>query len=197
MPNELRDIEPFFGWLALYSHEHDERSPFHDVEHNLFYYDRSINHIPAHPLWDDFGSESLLLKILFANYDRGYAIVELFGEWNDLYDNDFKLLAENCLTHLIDQGIDKFILICENVFHCYLDADDYYQALSEELEGGWICTLRPRQAVREEMEAYDIAPYFYWSPLLDELPWRRLKPHQLYELVDSRMRKVLGRLEND
>ena len=93
MKSELRDIEPFFGWLPWYNHEVDERSPFHDVEHNLFYYDRSINRIPAHPLWDDMGSESLLLKILFADYQEGYAIIELFGEWNDLYENDCSMVV--------------------------------------------------------------------------------------------------------
>lgn len=186
MAKELRDIEPFYGWLHLYSHERDPRSPFHEVEHNLFHYDRSVNAIPAHPLWDDIASESLLVKILYADYAQGYAIIELFGEWNDLYDNDFKLLAENCLTYLIDQGIDKFILICENVFHIYLEADDYYQALQEELENGWICALRLRDEVREDMIQYGIAPYFYWNPELDALPWRRLKPQQLFALVCER-----------
>lgn len=191
MASELRDIEPFYGWLELYSHERDDRSPFHRVEHNQFYYDRSINDIPAHPLWDDFGSESLLLKILFADYQQGYAIIELFGEWNDLFDNDFKLLAENCLTYLIDEGINKFILICENVFHAYPETDDYYQALQEELEDGWLCAMRLREHVREEMESYGIVDYFYTNPLLDDLAWRRLKPPQLFKLVQSRMPHLL------
>mgnify|MGYP006267077413 CR=1 FL=1 len=191
MASELRDIEPFYGWLRLYSHDQDKRSPFHEVEHNQFYYDRSINHIPAHPLWDDFGSESLLLKILYADYQEGYAIIELFGEWNDLFDNDFKLLAENCLTYLIDEGINKFILICENVFHIYPETDDYYQALHEELEDGWLCAMRLRGHVREEMESYGIADYFYMSPLLDDVSWRKLKPIQLYQLVQTRMPKLL------
>lgn len=191
MAQELRDIEPFYGWLHLYSHDRDPRSPFHQVEHSLFHYDRSINSIPAHPLWDDIASESLLVKILYVHYGEGYAIIELFGEWNDLYDNDFKLLAENCLTYLIDQGVDKFILICENVFHIYLDADDYYQALQEELDNGWICTLRLRDEVREDMIQYGIDSYVYWNEDLDTLPWRRLKPPQLYALVADRLNTLL------
>ncbi|MEO0473511.1 MAG: hypothetical protein AAF206_28115 [Bacteroidota bacterium] len=191
MAKELRHIEPFYGWLNLYSHEQDERSPFHQVEHNMFYYDRSINHIPAHPLWDDFGSESLLTKILFVDYDQGYAILELFGEWNDLYDNDFRLFAENCLTYLVDHGVQQFVFICENVFHIYPDTDDYYQAMQDELEDGWMAVLRIRPNVREEMDQYGIAEYFYWSPVLDQISWRKLKPPQLYQLVADRMRKVL------
>lgn len=188
----LHHIEPFFGWLGLYSHEKDERSPFHNVEHNQFYFDRSINRIPAHPLWDDFGSESLLAKILYADYTQGFAIVELFGEWNDIYDNDFKLLAENCLTYLIDFGIKRFILICENVFHIYLESDDYYQALIEELEDGWISVIRTRRHIWEEMCSYGIADYFYRSQDIDKIAWRKLKPAQLFGLIESRMNKLLG-----
>lgn len=191
MARELRDIEPFYGWLDLYSHEHDEKSPFHHVEHNLFFYDRSINQIPVHPLWDEIGSESLLVKILFADYNEGFAIIELFGEWNDLFENDYKLLGENCLTYLIDQGIDKFILICENVFHIYLQDDDYYQALQEEMENGWICTLRLREEVRQDMVDYGISSYFFWSPVLDEMAWRKMKPFQLFGIINSRMQKIL------
>lgn len=190
--NPLHHIEPYYGWLNLYNHETDDRSPFHQVEHNQFYYDRSVNRIPAHPLWDDIGSESLLVKILYADYNKSYAIIELFGEWNDLFENDYKLMAENCLTYLIDHGIDKFILICENVFHIYLQEDDYYQALQEELGAeGWICTLRARDNVWEEMESYGISHFFYRSPLLDEIPWRKSKPGQLFQLVEGRMCKLL------
>ncbi|MEZ4776821.1 MAG: hypothetical protein R3D00_26840 [Bacteroidia bacterium] len=191
MPLELRDIEPFYGWLEIYSHDQDELSPFHEVQHNMFYYDRSINNIPAHPLWDDIGSESLLVKILYANYQEGYAIIELFGEWNDLFENDYKLFGENCLTYLIDNGIDKFILICENVFHIYLETDDYYQAIQEEMEDGWICILKAKEEVREDMIQYGVSPYFFWSPVLDEINWRKLKPFQLFSLVTARMGKVL------
>lgn len=192
MSEPLHYIEPFYGWLKLYSHETDPRSPYHGVEHNLFYFDRSMCDIPAHPLWDLIASESLLIKILYADYITGFAIIELFGEWNDLRDNDFKLLMENCLNLLLENNIQKFIFICENVFHTYLESDDYYQAMAEELEEGWMCLIRPRQEMLEELEAYHINQYFYWNPVLDELEWRKLKPNQLYQLVESRMQKVLG-----
>ncbi len=191
MSKELRDIEPFFGWLAEYSHDQDNRSPFHEVEHNLFEYDRRIYNIPAHPFWDDFGSESLLVKILYADYREGFAILELFGEWNDLFDNDFKLLAENCLTYLIDHGIRQFILICENVFHGYFQSDDYYQALQDELEDGWICAIRLREELQEEMVRYGINGYVFWSPYLDDVVWRKTKPQQLYRFVTSRLQNLI------
>ncbi|MEM6768619.1 MAG: hypothetical protein AAF824_03915 [Bacteroidota bacterium] len=192
MGEPLHYIEPFYGWLEIYNHEHDPHSPFHKVEHNLFYFDRSMCDIPAHPLWDTIGSESLLIKILYADYITGFAIIELFGEWNDLRDNDFKLLMENCLNVLLENRIQKFIFICENVFHIYLESDDYYQAMEDELEEGWMCVIRPRKEMLEELEAYHINQYFYWNPVLDELAWRKLKPIQLFQIVESRMQKVLG-----
>ena len=187
----MHDIEPFYGWLHLYNHEQDECSPFHNVEHNQFFYDRKVYTYPAHPLWDTIRSESLLVKILYANYDGGWAIIELFGEWNDLFENDFKLLAENCLTYLLDQGINKFILVCENVFNIYLNEDDYYEAMSDELEDGWMCLLRARENVLEEMREYNIAQYFYWSPALDDLNWRKYKPGKLFEVIRSAQERLL------
>lgn len=187
----MQDHEPFYGWLALYSHELDPYSPFHEVEHNLFEYDRSVYNYVAHPLWDSIESESLLLKILFADYNKGFAVIELFGVWNDLFTNDIRLLSENCLELLIQAGINKFILICENILQIYLESDDYYEALAEQVEDGWVCLLRTREHVLEELSSYGIDQYFFWTPALDELRWRKLKPWQLLEKVESSMNKML------
>jgi len=108
-----------------------------------------------------------------------------------LYDNDYKLLAENCLTFLLDHGINRFILICENVFHAYFETDDYYEALQEELDEGWITLVRPRQNVLEELASYNLSHYFYHSPMLDELNWRKFKPYQLFALIESRITRLL------
>ena len=191
MAAAFHDIEPHYGWLGFYSHDIDENSPFHTVEHNLFEYDRYVYTFPAHPLWDDIESEGLLVKILFANYEEHYAIIELFGEWNDLHQNDFKLLCENCLTYLVDAGVTQIIFIAENVFNIYLEADDYYEAFTEELESGWMCLLRARTAVHEELRRYGIDRYFYWNAELDEMNWRKLKPWQLHQLVAARMQRLL------
>lgn len=185
-------IEPHFGWLKYYSNENDPNSPFQDVVHSEFEFDRGVYEYLAHPLWEDIGSDGLLLKILFANYDEGFAIIELFGVWNDLIQNDFRLLAENCLTFLVDAGINKFTFIAENLLNIYLDADDYYEAMQEELSDGWMVLLRPREHVVREIEEYGIGQYFFWSEDLDAIAWRKLKPWELHALVESRMTKLLG-----
>lgn len=188
----MQDIEPFFGWLKYYSNEADSNSPFQDVTHNAFEYDRNVYEYLAHPLWDDIDSDSLLVKILYANYDDGYAIIELFGVWNDLILNDFKLFSENCLTYLVDAGINKFVFIAENILNIYLDADDYYEAMQEELNEGWMALIKPRQHVIQEIEDYGIGQYFFWNDDFEELNWRKLKPWELFQLVDSKMTKLLN-----
>lgn len=188
----LHEVEPHYGWLKYYSAEADPRSPFHHEEHNEFFYDRQVYQYLAHPQWDVIGSDGLLVKVIFADYDREFAIVELFGVWNDLLENDFKLLVDNCLSVLVENGVKRFVLILENVLNIYLDADDYYEAFEEELEGGWICLLKGREHVLREIEDNELSSYFYWSPELDGLLWRKLKPVQLFQLVEEKMRLVLG-----
>ena len=188
----FENVEPFYGWLHLYNHEVDVRSPFHEVEHSLFEYNRKIYTFNANPLWDEIESESLLVKILYADYERGYTIIELLGEWNDLFENDFKLLCENCLTYMIDSGINKFILICENVFNVYLEHDYYYDAFHDELEDdGWLFLLKARPNVKSDFEQYNISQYFLWNPTIDLLPWRKLKPWALFEAIEHSTPKSL------
>ncbi len=188
---DLRDIEPWYGWLHLYNHEIDPNSPFHDVQHSLFEYNRRIYTFEAHPQWDEIDSENLLLKILFANYDEGYAIIELLGEWNDLHYNDFRLMRQHCLDQLVRCGIDKYIFICENVFNAWLEQDDYYEEFVEEIEHGWMCMIRARENVLEDFRAYGIDSYFFWSPEFDAIRWRKLKPDQLFEFVNQHMGRFL------
>jgi len=189
----FQHVEPYHGWLMYYENASDERSPFHDVEHSLFHYDRQIYTFAAHPLWDTIQSESLLTKILYADYERGTAVVELLGEWNDLFENDFRMLRQQLSDPLYQEGIQKFIFICENVFNAYVEGNDYYQELAEflEEEEGYLVLLRCRDNVKEDLKAYGIDEFFFWSPQLDSLNWRKLKPWFLLDAVDEQMTKVL------
>lgn len=184
----MHEVEPHYGWLKYYSNERDPHSPFQDVVHNELYYDRQVYQYLAHPQWDHIGSEGLLVKILAANYEQGYAIIELFGVWNDLLENDFRLLLENCLEPLMAAGVQHFVLVMENILNIYLDSDDYYEAMQEELGSGWVCLLRAREHVLREIRDHDLDTYFFWSEDLDDLPWRKHSPARLYREVAQRMR---------
>lgn len=48
-----------------------------------------------------FGSETLYAKILYSDYIRHYALIELVGEWNDCIGNDIMFLKRDVVDHLI------------------------------------------------------------------------------------------------
>ena len=54
------------------------------------------------------------MKILFVDYEQGYAIIELLGEWNDAIENDIMTLRRDVTDILFADGISKFIFIAEN-----------------------------------------------------------------------------------
>jgi hypothetical protein len=86
-----------------------------------------------HPQWDDFGSRTLYLKVLQANYEEHYVIIELIGEWNDAIENDIMELKREVADKFMKEGITKFILISENVFNFHSGDKDYYQEWYEEV----------------------------------------------------------------
>ena len=107
----MQDIEPYYRWRDLYTAEEDELSPFYGREYSEFEYSNTIYNYFIHPQWDDFGSNTLYLKVLFAEYNTGFAIIELIGEWNDAINNDIMILKRDVIDDLIGKGIQKFILI--------------------------------------------------------------------------------------
>jgi hypothetical protein len=108
-----------------------------------------------------------------------------------LFENDFKLFTENCLLAFTAAGIDKFILICENVFNIYLENDEYYNAFQDEIPDGWIALIRARDAVLEEITRYGLSGVFYWTKELDLMSWRKMKPDDIFEKINVSMRKAL------
>ena len=75
----MHQIEPYYGWHAHYDSSHDEQSPFYGKEYNYDLYSEHIYGYFIDPGWDFFGSETLYLKILYADYQEGFAISEIDG----------------------------------------------------------------------------------------------------------------------
>jgi len=113
----MQDIEPFYNWRELYIASEDDRSPFYEREYSEFVYTNTIYNFYIHPQWDDFGSNTLYIKILFADYEQHFAVIEFIGEWNDCLHNDIMLLKREIIDVMIGTGINKFILIGENVLN--------------------------------------------------------------------------------
>ena len=111
----MHEIEPFYNWRHLYVSEEDERSPFYGRIYSEFEYTQTIYNYYIHPQWDDFGSRTLYLKVLLADYDEQYVIIELFGEWNDAIENDIMNLKREVTDKFFEAGITKFILIASQL----------------------------------------------------------------------------------
>ncbi|MEL6863417.1 MAG: hypothetical protein AAFP19_03315, partial [Bacteroidota bacterium] len=149
----MHDIEPHFLWRDQYVASEDERSPFHGRVYDEFRFTNKVYNYFIHPQWDEFGSSTLYMKILFVNYDDGVAIIELIGEWNDCLQNDVMFLKREIIDLLMEHDINKYILICENVLNFHGSDDCYYEEWYEDVrdEGGWIALINILDHVEVEM----------------------------------------------
>ena len=181
----MHTIEPYYRWETVYRSVEDERSPFYEVDYNFQQYSNTIYGYYIHPYWDFFGSETLYLKVIYANYHQGYAMIELIGEWNDALYNDIMFLKREVITHMIDEGIKKFILIGENILNFHGSDDCYYEEWFEEVEDGWIAAVNFREHVLEEWKNYNVDWYINFGGDLDVVNWRTLKPAKFFQLIDS------------
>ncbi len=188
----MQDIEPHYNWLHLYNSNEDENSPFYGVTYSEMEYNQSIYNYLIHPLWDNFGSPTLYLKILYADYDKKYCIIELIGEWNDTIHNDIMQLKREVLEVLIDNGILHFILIGENVLNFHSSDDCYYQEWYSEVEDGWIAFINFREHVLQEIVAARIDYYINFGGEMDELSWRKHTPIQLFRKIEEILNHRLG-----
>jgi hypothetical protein len=187
----MQDIEPFYNWLQYYNSQEDERSPFFEAEYNLEQYENTIYSYYIHPLWDNIGSETLYVKVLFADYDERVCILEMMGEWNDTLHNDIMHLKRNVIDLLIAEGINKFILLGENVLNFHGSDDCYYEEWFEEVENGWIAAVNFREHVEYEWKKFNLDYYINFGGSLELDAWRTMPPLLFYRWVDSLITKRL------
>lgn len=144
------------------------------------------------PAWDYFGSETLYLKVLFVDYDLRYAVIEFIGEWNDTLYNDIMTLKRNFLELLLNEGINKFILIGESIFNFHGSDDSYYEEWFDEVEEGWIAAVNLPDFVQDEFRKYRIDSYINMGGTLQIDNWRTMQPHRFFELIDRLIQRRLN-----
>lgn len=188
----MHSIEPYYRWIPIYDSSEDERSPFYGREYSEFEFSNTVYNYYIHPRWDEFGSETLYVKVLFVDYKKGYVIIEMLGEWNDCIYNDISNLKREVIDPMIDQGIDKFILIGENVLNFHVSDDCYYEEWFSEIEAGWIAAINFREHVEEEFKSRNIDYYLNFGGTLSNIPWRTMKPDLFFERVNASMQLRLG-----
>ncbi len=188
----MYELEPFYQWRDIYRAEDDPRSPFYNREYSEIFFSNAIYDHYIHPQWDEFGSQTLFLKLLNVNYDKNYCIIELIGEWNDLLYNDIMYLYRDVIEYLIDYGIKYYILIGENVLNLHSDTDDYYEEWFSNIDDGWIIGLNFRDYVISECEKANIDYYISFRGEFNDVSWRKLLPDQLFIKCNSIINKRLG-----
>ena len=182
----MHEIEPFYNWLHLYNAEEDEQSPFYGIEHSEFEYSNTVYNYYIHPQWDEFGSKTLYLKVLFADYELNYAIIELIGEWNDAVENDIMYLKRAVIDKMTIKNITRFILITENVLNFHSGDSDYYEEWNEDIKdaNGWIALINVPEQTQYDFYHSHIKSYVN---MLEIVNWRTFQPQDFFNLVDNKI----------
>ena len=186
----MQNIEPYYNWRHLYTAEEDKASPFYGRTYSEFEFSQTVYNYYIHPQWDFFGSKTLYLKLLFVDYEHGYAIIELLGEWNDAIENDIMTLRRDITDNLYASGINKYMLIAENVLNFHSSDADYYEEWREQIEedGGWIVILNMPVQSQYDFKKARLTNYV---TLMNFEGWRTLKPEVVFGQVDN---EVIRRL---
>lgn len=187
----MQDIEPYYNWRHLYAAEEDKLSPFYRRQYSEFEFSNTIYNYYIHPQWDDFGSRTLYMKVLFADYEQGFVIIELLGEWNDAIENDIMTLRRDITDIMFTQGISKFIFIAENVLNFHSSDDSYYEEWYEELaeKGGWVAIINLPAQSQYDFKQARLTNYI---SLFEFAEWRTLKPEMVFQQMDDMIVKRIS-----
>jgi hypothetical protein len=187
----MHEIEPFYNWRHIYIAEEDKRSPFYGQVHSEFEYSQTVYNYYIHPQWDEFGSRTLYLKIIYVDYELNFAIIEMIGEWNDAIENDIMELKREVVDKLSAEHISKFILITENVLNFHSSDKEYYQEWYDEVseENGWIVALNMPLASQYDFRKKKLN---YFIELMELPEWRVFKPYHLFRKIDDELMKRLS-----
>jgi len=190
----MHTIEPYYAWRNHYVASEDPRSPFFERIYNEMSYHMKIYDHYIHPQWDNIGSSTLFIKILWVDYEEESAIIELLGEWNDCLHNDIMRLKRDIVDCLQNEGICKFILIGENVLNFHYSDDSYYEEWFEEVTDreGWIALLNFNLHVIDDMSTINLDSYFVMGGELSEFGWRTYAPDQLVNRIRDCVENRLG-----
>ncbi|HAQ64820.1 MAG TPA: hypothetical protein DCR43_03050 [Bacteroidales bacterium] len=188
----MHDIAPFDRWEDIYDSSSDPRSPLYGTRYHDSLCTNAVYNYYIHPYWDEMGSSTLYLKILYAGYQENFAVIELIGEWNDVLHNDIMYLKRNIAEPLIAEGINKFLIIGEHVLNFHADANDYYEEWFDEIGDGWIVGLNFRDHVVEEFSRARLDYYIAFGGGFTSFNWRRFSPEQLCKAMTIMMSRRLG-----
>lgn len=182
----MHDIEPHYQWRDAYVSALDQRSPHYGRIYDEFRYTNKIYNYFIHPQWDEFGSATLYSKVLYADYTEKIGIIELIGEWNDCLTNDVMFLKQNLIDAMVNEGIQKFIIVMDHVLNFHGSDNCYYEEWYEDILNtkGYICFLNVLDHVYDEMVHAQIDHFALVGPQFQIPNWRSFKPTNLIQQLE-------------
>jgi len=188
----MHEIEPYYNWLQYYDPSLDDRLPFFGKEYNYELYSETVYGYYIDPAWDGIGSETLYVKVLYTDYTLNFVVIEFIGEWNDAINNDIMTMKRSLLEFLLKEGINKFILIGENILNFHGSDDSYYEEWFDEAEDGWIAAVSFPQFIEEEFRKYNIDQYINIGGTLNIEQWRTMLPLNFFDAVNKLVQRRLN-----
>ncbi|MBL0310713.1 MAG: hypothetical protein IPP77_13875 [Bacteroidetes bacterium] len=189
----MHEIEPYHYWRDYYISAEDKLSPFYNRRYSEMEFSNQIYNYLIHPQWDFFGSSTLYCKILFADYEQGFAVIELIGEWNDAVHNDIMEMKRGLIDPLIENGIVRFVIIAENVLNFHHSDELYYEEWYDDIkdDGGWVVIFNLRKHLLVEMQKIRLHHYININENYSDILWRKFKPMDLLDLAENLLLKRL------
>jgi hypothetical protein len=122
--------------------------------------------------------------------DETYVVLEMNmlvdgGEGNDVIQNDIMTFKRDLIELMHEEGINKFILIGDNVLNFHASDDSYYEEWYNDIDDGWIALINFRDHVLEEFKQHRIDYYLNFGGELDTLLWRKFTPLQMFKKVEE------------
>ena len=116
------------------------------------------------------------------------------GEWNDAIHNDVMFLKRQIVDPLVRFGINKFVLIGENVLNFHSSDDCYYEEWYDDVKDneGWIVGMNFREHIIDEMQENNIHHYLHCNHRYSDFSWRKLTPETLMNAVENKLFKFIA-----
>jgi hypothetical protein len=93
----------------------------------------------------------------------------------------------------MEAGINKFVLIGENVLIFHGSDDSYYEDWYDDIKDdeGWIVAINFRSHVVDEMRRHRLHNYIHIGEHYNDIEWRKVKPFYFHKMAEDLLFKQL------
>ena len=144
------------------------------------------------PFTPDTFIETTIGQLNFFKWAIENKVLEYIEANYDAIENDIMTLKRDIIEPIMEHGINKFILIGENILNFHYSDDCYYEEWFDEVEEGWIALVNFHEHVIKEFEKIHLDSYFVMGGELEEEDWRTMQPYDFYMKISNYVQKRLS-----